>query len=210
MGGPKNLNEVEVFLTNMFNDKNILSMPTFFRKIVASFIVKNRVEKSKETYKLIGGKSPIVDLTKKLVTKLQKRFKKNDVLIVYAMRYTAPFVKDIKELENKNITEVLAIPLYPHYSITTTNSSLEDFDEVIKNYDFKVKKIENFYKNQFYNEAIIDNILKSLNKDKANNFDLIFSAHGLPQKVIDNGDSYQDEIKDNILILKKILKKEGY
>ena len=205
MGGPNNLDEVEVFLKNMFNDKNIISLPNPIRKLVAKMIVKSRKEEAKENYKLLGGKSPIVDYTKSLVDKLAK---KTNIDTFYIMRYTPPFSKDVL----KNLVEydeIYAIPLYPHYSITTTKSSFEDlFKEAKKlKIDKKIKKIDYYYANETFNKVIAKKIKEALNGDDANEFDLIFSAHGLPKKVIDKGDLYQKHIKLNrFFALKELLK----
>jgi len=205
MGGPNNLDEVELFLKNMFNDKNIISLPNPFRKFVAKMIVKSRKEEAKNNYKLLGGKSPIVDYTKKLVDKLTK---KTNIDTFYIMRYTPPFSKDV--LKNLvNYDEIYAIPLYPHYSITTTKSSFEDlFKEAKKlKIDKKIKKIDYYYANETFNKVIAKKIKEALNGDDANEFDLIFSAHGLPKKVIDKGDLYQKHIKLNrFFALKELLK----
>jgi ferrochelatase len=207
MGGPNNLGEVKTFLKNMFNDKNIISAPTPIRKLISFMIVKSRLNEATENYKKLGGKSPIVDYTKSLVNKLQE---KSNIDTFYIMRYTPPFAKDI--LKNlTNYDEIYAIPLYPHYSLTTTNSSFEDlFKEAKKlNIDNKIKKIDFYYANEKYNQVITKKIKEALNGDNAKDFDLIFSAHGLPQKVIDNGDLYQKHIKLNRFFAVRELLKEG-
>lgn len=90
MGGPNNLREVEVFLKNMFNDKNILTMKSdLMRKFVGGMITFSRTESSQEIYRQIGGKSPIVGHTKSLVAKLEKKtWKKCHSRFCYAL-YTA-------------------------------------------------------------------------------------------------------------------------
>ena len=211
MGGANNLDEVEVFLKNMFRDPNILMIKnSFIRNMVGKFIVFKRKNIVKENYKLIGGKSPLPELTKKLVTKLQKKLPY--IYVTYAMRYTPPFDYEvIKELKKKNIEEIHLIPLYPQYSTTTTKSSFDGIEIALKklNYNPIVKKIDKFYEDRFYNEAIINRIKESLKNNSASEFDLIFSAHGLPQKIIDRGDTYQKEIEENIKILKEMLKEKN-
>jgi len=208
MGGPNGLDEVEIFLTNMFNDKNIITVKSnLLRKFIAYMITKFRLNEAKKNYKLLGGVSPIIAHTKKLIEELA-----HDTLIdvfIYSMRYTYPFASDtIKILKEKKIEKVFLLPLYAQYSSTTTKSSLEDFYEKSKELNFSPKftEIQRFYKNRLYNEAIIENIEKSIKDIDYKNYIMIFSAHSLPQKIIDNGDSYQDEIIENVEILKKILK----
>ena len=207
MGGPNNLDEVKVFLKNMFNDKNIISAPTPIRKIISFMIVNSRLKEAQENYKKLGGKSPIVDYTKSLADKLQKRSK---IDTFFVMRYTPPFSKDV--LKNLvNYDEIYAIPMYPHYSVTTTKSSFEDlFKEAKKlKIDKKIKTINSYYSNEKYNQIIVKKIKEALEGDNPEEFDLIFSAHGLPQKIIDKGDVYQKQVKLNRFFATKELLKQN-
>ncbi|HID19907.1 MAG TPA: ferrochelatase, partial [Methanophagales archaeon] len=70
MGGPNSINEVELFLQNMFADKNILTMDRYTRKLVSTIIITKRLEDVKENYGLLGGKSPLLGLTEDLIAKL--------------------------------------------------------------------------------------------------------------------------------------------
>lgn len=211
MGGPNNLNEVEIFLKNMFNDENIITAKSkLLRRFIAFMIVNFRKHKAIENYKEIGGKSPLVDNTKKLVQKLQD--KNEQTYISYAMRYTPPFSEDvIKELKTKDIKEIFLLPLYPHYSTTTTKSSLEDFMKKLKEHDLKARIIftERFYKERKFNEAVINQIKNDTSDIDTKRYDLIFSAHSLPQKIIEKGDTYQKEVKEHVKILSQMLKDEG-
>ena len=210
MGGPNNIEEVPLFLENMFNDKNIITVKSdLLRSFIASMIVKFRGNEAKKNYALLGGKSPLKDYTKTLIKKLQAIYP--DTYITYAMRYTPTFVNVVvDELKDKEIQEITLLPLYPHYSTTTTKSSVEDFmDELArykKSYTPAVHTLERFYDNTFYNELIIESIKETLANDKAEDFDLVFSAHSLPQKIIDKGDPYQSEVIENIGLLKYMLK----
>lgn len=205
MGGPNNLSEVEVFLKNMFNDKNIITVKSdLLRSFIAFMITTFRKKTAIENYKLLGGKSPIVENTERLIQALQKEF--NDIIITYAMAYTPPFADEAIE---KLLTckEVLLIPLYPHYSTTTIKSSLEDFDLHVKklNADFHTKTIKEFYENNLYNNLLIKLIKQTLNNDNPKEFDLIFSAHSLPQKIVNSGDPYEEQIKNHVKILENLL-----
>ena len=210
MGGPKNIEEVELFLKNMFNDPRILTMPSFMRKIVGSMIVSFRKKEALNNYKALGGKSPIVkhmeDLTKKLSSLLP------EIEIKYAMRYTPPFAFEILEkMKEENIEEIILLPLYPHFSTTTTASSFDDVEASLRklNYQPKIKKITSFYDHIGYNLSIIEKIKEAMKNENPKEFDLIFSAHGLPQKMIEQGDPYQNQIESNVAILKNLLKESG-
>lgn len=179
MGGPRNKEELELFLRNMFNDKNILTMKSdLLRSMIASLIVYSRKNSAWENYEAIGGESPINALTQQLIDKLQAQLP--ETYVTQAMRYTPPFAaKCVEQIKQQGIEEVTLLPLYPQYSTTTTKSSVEDFVERANN-QFKLKIIEPFYENQTYNQAIIESIKTQINS--SNDFNLIFSAHGLPQK----------------------------
>lgn len=207
MGGPNNLDEVKVFLRNMFNDKYIIGAPQPIRAMIGQIIISKRLKESKENYLKLGGMSPIVGHTKRLVRRLNKEL---DADVFYEMRYTPPFAKDIMP-KLKNYDEIYAIPMYPHYSSTTTKSSIEEFVKVAKKYnlDKKIKTINSYYDNKFYNKAIVERIKEALKGENSEDFELIFSAHGLTQKIIDKGDLYQKHILANVEYAKKELEEQN-
>ena len=212
MGGPNNLNEVEMFLKNMFADKNILTMKSnAIRKMVGGMIVFNRTESSQEIYRELGGKSPIVGHTKNLVAKLQKKLGEN-VIVDFVMRYTPPFACEvIEKLKDENIDKIYLIPLYPQYSTTTSKSSLEDFEECYHEEQGNALLVErkHFFENKNYNKAILERIKEKIGTDNYIDFDMIFSAHGLPQKIVDAGDVYEKHIERHVEILTKMMKEEN-
>ncbi len=211
MGGPNNLNEVEMFLKNMFADKNILTMKSdLLRKFVGGLIVFNRAESSQEIYRKLGGKSPIVGHTQSLVAKLQERVGEN-VLVDFAMRYTPPFVDEVIERINKeNVDKIYLIPMYAQYSTTTTKSSLEDFEEHYHDSEGSalLVEIKHYFENETYNKAILQRIKEKMASAEYRDFDIIFSAHGLPQKIVDAGDVYEKHVTRHVEILKKMLSDE--
>lgn len=211
MGGPNNLEEVEMFLTNMFNDKNILTMKSnLLRKFIATMITFTRTESSQDIYKQLGGKSPLVGHTKKLVEKLQKRVG-DEIIVDFVMRYTPPFASEVIERLNRdNVDKIFLIPLYPQQSSTTTKSSLEDFQEHYHDSEGNaiLVEIKHFFENLTYNKALLQSIKNRMGSDEYQDFDIIFSAHGLPQKIVDAGDVYEKHVTRHVEILKGMLKDE--
>ena len=199
MGGPNDLSEVDVFLKNMFNDKYIIGAPQPIRSIIR----KRRLKEATHNYSLLGGMSPIVGQTKRLVQKLSDRV---DADVYYVMRYTPPFASDIMS-KLKDYDAIYAIPLYPHYSSTTTRSSIEDLQEEARKYacEAKIKTIDEYYDDTLYNQAIVERIKEALKGDTSEDFTLIFSAHGLTQRIVDKGDPYQKHILANVEVAKKEL-----
>lgn len=203
MGGPNNLDEVEVFLKNMFNDKNIITTKSsILRSFIAFMITFFRKNQAKKNYEQIGGFSPIVKHTQSLINLLNK--KKPDILFDFAMAYTPPFVSS-KILNFANCDELVVFPLYPHYSTTTIKTSIEDFNLHANKINAKITYIKEFYKNELYNEIIIKLISQALKNHNACEFELVFSAHSLPQKIINNGDVYEKQINEHVKILSELL-----
>ena len=211
MGGPNSLFEVKTFLKNMFNDPYILPIKSdFLRAMVGSFIVNKRLEEAQSNYQKIGGKSPLVGHTFALCQALSQM--ESQTYFTYAMRYTPPFADNVvQDLKGRGIQEIILFSMYPHFSYTTTASSVQDFLSALKRYNFapKVQVIERYYMQDSYNRVILNRILEALNGEDSKEFHLIFSAHSLPQKNIKRGDPYQKEILENVEILKTMLKAQN-
>lgn len=211
MGGPNSLEEVETFLSNMFNDRHILNIPMgFVRRMVASFIVMKRKEEAKNNYRAIGEKSPLPQLTQQLIRKLRERYP--EAYFGAAMRYVPPRAEMVvQELMGNGVQEVILFPMYPHYSDTTTASSIEDLQAVMQTHGFrpKTKIIERYHSHPRYNQAVFERIREGLAGQNPSEYTLVFSAHGLPQRVIDRGDPYQQEIEANVTTQKKMLAEQG-
>lgn len=204
MGGPNNLEEVEVFLNNMFNDKYIIPAPKPIRMLIAKLITFTRKKEAKKNYEAIGGKSPLVEYTQSLIHKLQGTIK--DASVHMVMRYTPPFANHTLQ-DLQGVETIYAIPLYPHYSSTTTRSSFEDLEAELKrnNINAQVKKVDHYYDDTYYNNTIIERVKETLGGENAQDYELIFSAHGLPKKIIEKGDSYQKHIQENVAKAKEKL-----
>lgn len=210
MGGANSLDDVEIFLTNMFNDPYILGIKNkFLRKFVAFMITKGRLKTAKHNYEQIGGKSPLCELTAKLCEKISSLKSEFDA-VDFAMNYTSPFVKDVLK-KYEDFDEIVLLPLYPHHSQTTITSSLADFKKAKEELNLKAKisLCEPFYDDDAYNKIIISHIREAIKDTDISDISLIFSAHSLPRKIIEKGDIYEKHINEHVQILSKILKEQG-
>ena len=209
MGGPNSIDEVEIFLENMFFDKNILPMNIYLRKFVASIIINKRLDDVKENYQLLGGKSPLSNLTDALIDKLKLKL---DIPIYAAMRYVPSFSKDaLIECKKKGIKELILFPMYPQYSTTTTLSSVEDIEYTCKllEYSPKITLIEPYYDDYDYIEASCEKIMAAMEGKDTQEYDLLLSAHGLPLSIIKAGDPYQNHVEGNASAIKIYLHERG-
>jgi len=207
MGGPNNLDEVKLFLHNMFNDSRIIAAPQPIRLGISKYIIANRLETSKSNYKEIGGKSPIVEYTQELVDDLSQKV---DASVHMVMRYTPPFADEVMA-GLVGMDEIYAIPLYPQHSSTTTLSSDDDIYKVAKKLGItdKIRTLDSYQTHPLYISSLVKRIKESLNGDNANEFELLFSAHGLPLNIVKAGDMYQSQIIETVEATKKALEKEG-
>jgi ferrochelatase len=209
LGGPNKLENVEPFLFNLFYDPAILNLPKIIRYPMAKLISKRRAPLTKRIYKEMGGSSPILKLTNGQAVELENSLNSNQKDIFYrtfiVMRYWDPRASQIvKEVKKFNPEEVILLPLYPQYSATTSGSSINEWNEIckIENYNVKTSTICCYPTDDNFIDAHINEINKKVNN--INNFKLIFSAHGLPEKNIKNGDPYQWQVEQTV---DKIVKK---
>ena len=209
MGGPNNIEEVELFLKNMFADKHILTMNPYLRKLIAYIIISKRLEDVKENYALLGGRSPLPELTEKLIAKLKQKL---DMPVYAAMRYVPPFADAaLKACQEKGVEELILFPMYPQYSTTTTLSSVEDVEERCEalGYRPKITVIDPYYDDYDYIEASVEKIMQAMEGKESKEYDLLLSAHGLPLSIIKEGDPYQNQVEGNASAIKTYLAAKG-
>ncbi len=206
MGGPNDLDEVELFLYNMFSDKNILPTNPVTRALIRKIIITKRLDDAKESYTHLGGKSPLAGLTQKLIDKLKSRL---DMPIYAAMRYVPPFATEaLIQCKQEGIEELLLFPLYPQYSTTTTLSSYEDMAVRCEALDYHPKITIlacQYYDDIDYIKANVAQIEKAIGDKNVAEYDLLLSAHGLPMSIIKAGDPYQRQVEGNVSAIKTLL-----
>jgi len=213
LGGPDSLKAVRPFLFNLFYDRAILRLPNPLRFLLAVFISLKRSKKSKEIYSLMGGRSPILKNTLEQARALKKSLEKDfEVLVVPAMRYWRPRAKDVLEvLEGFNPSKVVLLPLYPQFSTTTTLSSIEEWKRVAPQWQAKTMIRCCYFGDPDFIQAhqkLISPILEEAATHGVPR--ILFSAHGLPKKIVDDGDPYQDQIEATVTSIMKNFKNIDY
>jgi len=202
LGGPDKLESVEPFLFNLFNDPAIISIPSIFRYPLAKFLSKRRTPVAKNIYKKIGNKSPILELTQDQAKSLENNLLENgDYKCFVVMRCWHPRASDIiKKVKEYNPEEIILLPLYPQFSASTSGSSINEWNDLCKkeNYKVKTKTICCYPTESNFIVAHVSLIKKVIQNVKNNNFKLIFSAHGLPESKIKKGDPYQWHVEETV------------
>ena len=203
LGGPDKLESVEPFLFNLFNDPAILNLPSLLRYPLAKLISNRRAPVAKKIYEEIGGSSPILKLTEEQSGALEKKLNSNQSIDEYkcfvVMRCWHPRASEvIKRVKSYQPDELTLMPLYPQYSAATSGSSIKEWKDVCKknNYNIKTSIICCYPTDKNFINAHTKEILKKIKNLK--NFKLIFSAHGLPEKNIKNGDPYQWQVEQSV------------
>ena len=214
LGGPDSLEAIEPFLFNLFMDPDIIDFPfaRFVRRPLAKFISSKRSKKVAANYAAIGGKSPILDLTRTQASALEVELNKRFPAVVFvAMRYWNPLTSVVaEEIHAGRFNEIILLPLYPQHSITTSGSSINEWNrqcERIGMKDVSQATVHHFYENPDYISAIVANVNAALSRFEgvpSDKIHLLFSAHGVPVSIIEKGDPYQKHIEATVhLVLER-------
>jgi ferrochelatase len=206
LGGPDTLEAIQPFLYNLFSDPDIIDFPfaRIGRRPLAKLISTTRAKKVEHHYSVIGGGSPIRRFTESQARALEVALETQGVnaRCFVAMRYWHPFTAEaVAELQRAGCDEVVQLPLYPHYSSTTVGSSLNEWNRHFRG-GMPVHLVQSFYRDERYLDACIEKIDEALGRyPSASGPEIVFSAHSLPQSIIDKGDPYQREIEETVQLL---------
>lgn len=201
MGGPAELGEIEPFLAALFGDPDIIRLPRWMRPFqpsLARYVARKRAPKVRPRYEAMGGGSPLQRISREQADALQKR---TGIPVHVAMRYTKPRVGGvITHLQKDHARRVLLLPLYPHYSISTTQSNLKDFARHARDakLDAEIHYVRDWGTHPAYVDVIARTCLEAreriLSRASATP-DLLFSAHGVPERYVKlEDDTYQREV----------------
>lgn len=182
--------DVRKYLNQFLMDERVIDIPYLSRLLLVRGIINPfRAPKSAEAYKIIWTDkgSPLVEFTRQLQQALQQQV---DVPVEIAMRYGNPTAKDgFDNLMKRQpgLQEVIAIPLYPHYAMSSYETAVEHAKEVHKknNYPFTLEFIKPYYNNEDYINALAESMKPYINKDFQH---LLFSYHGIPARHIRKSD----------------------
>mgnify|MGYP003975759995 FL=1 len=193
LGGPDEPSAIQPFLFNLFNDPAIISLPQPLRWCLAKLISKRRSPIAQKIYAEIGGRSPLLDLTREQAAALEDQLG-TETEVFISMRYWHPLsASTAKAVKNYDPDEIILLPLYPQFSTTTTGSSLEDWHRSAREIGLhKPTKSICCYPAE---TNLIKAQAKLLAEHLAPQSRVLFSAHGLPKKMIDKGDPYQWQIE---------------
>jgi len=206
LGGPDRPEAIRPFLLNLFHDPAILRVPPLLRHALARFIAERRVAPATASYARLGGRSPLLQLTEQQARALQAALPEANVRCFIAMRYWHPFSDETaRAVKEWAPDEVVLLPLYPHYSTTTTGSSLTAWREAAAQSGLVANTTtvccyptDNGYVTSAL--ALLRTAYTSAHTSLAPGATLrvLFSAHGLPETIVRHGDPYQWQIEQTV------------
>ena len=213
LGGPDSLDAVRPFLFNLFNDPAIIGAPQPMRWLLAKLVSTRRAPVAREIYAELGGKSPLLDLTRDqagaLETALRASAPGDTFKVAIAMRYWRPFAEEAaREVAAFAPDEITLLPLYPQFSTTTTGSSIGDWHRAARRAGLAAPtRTVCCYP---VSPAFIDAHAQAVRPHLADrDVRVLFSAHGLPKRVIARGDPYQWQVEQTVAAIVRRLAMPG-
>ncbi len=196
LGGPKGPEDVRPFLYNLFKDKYIIGLPAGIRHGVAALVANRRASSARENYAKMGGGSPIVKETEAQAQALQASLDDAgfEARVFIGMRYWHPFIEQAAgDIAAWGPDEIVLLPLYPQFSSTTTLTGFEAFRRSYKG-PGRVTQVCCYAANDDFIAAHVKLIADRLGTLPPG-YRLLFSAHGLPERIVAKGDPYQMQVE---------------
>jgi protoporphyrin/coproporphyrin ferrochelatase len=217
LGGPDRPEAIGPFLLNLFRDPAILRVPFFVRPLLARFLANRRLAPATANYALLGGKSPLLELTQSQAAAIETALPDLDARCFIAMRYWHPFSEETaRAVKSWHPEEVVLLPLYPQYSTTTTGSSLTAWRNAAAKVGLAapVAAICCYPEHPAFIAATAARIAAEYDNAAARlpfgvGLRVLFSAHGLPEIIVRRGDPYQWQIEGTAAALAEALGRPG-
>ena len=202
LGGPLKAEDIRPFLFNFFRDENVITAPNPLRFLIALWISLTRSKgAAKTSYAHLGGKSPLLKNTENQAAVLERELQKTDAQtrVFIVMRHWHPRADaTAAEISAFHPDRIVLLPLYPQYSTTTTLSALQDWQRTAEKFGFDkiaTQTVCCYPENEGFVSASAELIGETIDKTGGQKTRLLFSAHGLPEKIIAGGDPYQKQIE---------------
>lgn len=207
LGGPDRSEDVRAFLFNLFNDRAIIDLPQPVRWFVAQMISRRREPQAQEIYRQLGGGSPLRPNTEAQADALENALaarlseQGHEVRTFIAMRYWSPRGDEAAQAVKAYAPDRLVLlPLYPQYSTTTTASALADWRAAVKRQglDLPTRAICCYPRQIGFVAEMAAALGTALAEARRSGRPrVLFSAHGLPEKVVASGDPYQWQVEQS-------------
>ena len=216
LGGPETIQDVRPFLYNLFSDPEIIRIKSNpLRKTLARFISSVRYKKSQKLYLQIGGGSPLRRITEDQAGALESRLGSMGLpaTVYVGMRCWKPSINDaLERILRDGINQLVLLPLFPQYSVTTTGSCLKFFQILQQKLDLKSRMeiftVESWFREPLYLESMADVIRRGLalfSSTQEEPVHLLYSAHSIPERYVVGGDPFLDQTRRSVELINEKL-----
>ena len=199
LGGPDSPEAVQPFLRNLFSDPAILRLPSLLRGPLASFIARRRTPKAQDIYARIGGSSPILGQTEAQARALEEALGADHEWRGYVcMRYWHPMTEAVvRSVKRFAPDRIVLLPLYPQFSTTTTDSSVKAWRDAAAKARLAVptQTVCCYPDEDGFISASTELLTQGLREAGTLPTRVLFSAHGLPERIVKAGDPYQMQVE---------------
>jgi len=212
LGGPEKLDDVRPFLFNLFSDPDIIRIKNdSARRLLAWFIATTRQRKSRGLYRQIGGGSPLRKITEGQAEALARRLSARGypAKVYVGMRCWQPTIVDaVRQIERDGISHLVALPLFPQFSMTTTGSCFNYFKKTMDSTGLgnkiAVAYVKQWFDEPLYLESMADLIRKAMDRfsdQDPRNTHLLYSAHSIPARYVAEGDPYLEQTEKTLTLI---------
>ncbi len=208
MGSPASPQQVEPFLEALFGDPAILTLPLGpLRRPLARLLARRRAPHARARYGLVGG-SPLLSETRKQVAALDSALAPDRLPVTLAMTYTQPSAEEaVAQIRSRGARRILALPLFPQRSETTTGSGLAQLRRVAAQHGLQTREIPPYPRLpglvQPLADAVRDAVMNLAEAGLADQTAVLLTAHGLPERNVLAGDPYVDHVRETADALRK-------
>ena len=217
LGGPEGLADVEPFIRSIFTDPRLVPLPggPRTRSAISALVARARAPRVRAHYKAIGGGSPIVATTRQQAVALKTELaaRGHEAIVAVAHRHSRPDTgAAVDAMVEAGVDRIVMLPLFPHYSGSTTGSSEAELRRCLtqRRVDLPLTVIRSWCEHPSYLTAqakLVEEMVADVPDDQLDRALLVFSAHGLPQRIVDRGDPYPEEIEATVAGLAERLRR---
>lgn len=212
LGGPEAIRDVRPFLYNLFSDPEIIRIKNgVLRRLLARLIASARHKKSENLYRQIGGGSPLRKITEDQAAALEGELHSAGfpARVYVGMRCWKPGIDEaVKRILQDCVTELVLLPLFPQYSMTTTGSCLKYFSHLQEQYGLRermaIRTVDSWFDEPLYIESVADAIREAAARfppGASDSVHLLYSAHSIPERYVREGDPYLEQTRKTVALI---------
>ncbi len=212
LGGPETLADIRPFLFNLFSDPDIIRIRSdALRRAVAWLIAITRQKKSRDLYRQIGGGSPLRRITQAQADALRDRLAERGrkARVYVGMRCWRPTIDEaVAEIACDGIRQLVVLPLFPQFSVTTTGSCFNYFRAVAEKAGLP-EQMEIRYTDPWFEEPLYLDAMRDMIRDAKARFSnrtsseihFLYSAHSIPARYVEEGDPYLEQTQKTVKLI---------